>query len=74
MDFERFSESDLFQSLEAECAKSLGEIRCARGDLDKVESRLRFILSVIHSIKDRKVKRYEVNTTSSKTPTNTNRT
>lgn len=54
MDLTRYNHNELLRSLEAECAKSLGEIKCAQGDLDKANSRLRFILAVIHEMKDRK--------------------
>jgi hypothetical protein len=56
MDLTRYNQDELLRSLEAECAKSLGELRCAQGDLDKANSRLRFILAVIHEMKDRKEK------------------
>jgi hypothetical protein len=56
MDLTRYTDEELLRSLEAECAKSLGELRCAQGDLDKANSRLRFILAVIHEIKDKKEK------------------
>jgi len=55
MDLERYSKDDLIKSLEAECAKALGELRCLQGDAEKINSRLRFILAVIHNLKDRKV-------------------
>lgn len=55
MDFNQYKVDELIQSMEAEVAKCLGEIRCAQGDLDKALSRMRFILAVIHNIKDRKV-------------------
>jgi hypothetical protein len=54
MDLERFNKDELLRSLEAECAKALGELRCLLGDADKINSRLRFILAVIHNLKDRK--------------------
>jgi hypothetical protein len=53
MDLENFNNKDLLQSLEAECAKSLGELKCAQGDLNKISGRLRFLLSVIHILKER---------------------
>lgn len=54
MDLNDYSAEDLLKSLEAEIAKSLGELKCAQGDLDKISSRLRFALAVLHSIKDKK--------------------
>jgi hypothetical protein len=44
----------LLESLEAEVAKSLGELRCAQGDLDKINGRLRFVLAAIHILKGKK--------------------
>jgi hypothetical protein len=57
MDLKDYSDEDLLKSLEAEIAKSLGELKCAQGDMDKVNSRLRFALAVLHTIKDKKEER-----------------
>lgn len=54
MELERYSEEDLHKALVAECAKALGELKCLQGDADKINSRLRFMLAVIHNLKDRK--------------------
>jgi hypothetical protein len=54
MDLRDHSNEDLIKSLEAEIAKSLAEIKSAQGDLDKINSRLRFALAVLHIIKDKK--------------------
>ena len=54
MDLEDYSKEDLLKSLEAEIAKSLGELKCAQGDLDKINGRLRFALAVIHILKGKK--------------------
>lgn len=53
MQLEEYNTKDLLQSLEAECAKALNEIKTAQHDIDKANSRLRFILAVIHILKDR---------------------
>jgi len=53
MDLDRFTDEELLKSLEAEIAKSLGELRCLQGDADKINSRLRFALAVLHTIKER---------------------
>lgn len=45
---------ELVNSLIAEAAKAQNEIACARGDLDKAASRLKFILMVLNTIKTRK--------------------
>jgi hypothetical protein len=57
MDLRDHSNEDLIKSLEAEIAKSLAEIKHAQGDLDKINSRLRFTLAVLHIIKDKKEER-----------------
>ena len=54
MDLRDYSDADLIKSLEAEIAKSLAEIKTAQGDLDKINSRLRFALAVIHILKEHK--------------------
>jgi len=54
MDLQRYTDEELLKSLEAEAAKALGELKCLQGDADKINSRLRFILAVIHNIKQRK--------------------
>ncbi len=48
------TDNDLLKSLVAELAKAQNEIACARGDLDKATSRLKFVLMVVNEIKDRK--------------------
>jgi hypothetical protein len=55
MDLRDYSDEDLIKSLEAEIAKSLAEVKHAQGDLDKINSRLRFTLAVLHILKDKKV-------------------
>jgi hypothetical protein len=54
IDLEDLTRKDLLESLEAEVAKSLNELAHARGDLDKINGRLRFALSAIHILKDKK--------------------
>lgn len=54
MDLREYSDADLIKSLEAEVAKSLAEVKSAQGDLEKINSRLRFALAVLHTLKDRK--------------------
>lgn len=53
MDLEDFSNEDLLKSLEAEIAKSLGELKCAQGDLNKISGRLKFALAALHTIKSK---------------------
>jgi hypothetical protein len=54
IELEDLNRKDLLESLEAEVAKSLGELKCAQGDLDKINGRLRFALAVIHILKGKK--------------------
>jgi hypothetical protein len=51
MDLDQYSDEDLLQSIEAEIAKSLGELKCAQGDINKINSRLKFALVALHTIK-----------------------
>ena len=53
MDLEKYSQQDLIQSIEAEIAKSLGELRCAQGDINKINSRLKFALAALHTVKSK---------------------
>jgi hypothetical protein len=53
MQLEDYNTNDLLRSLEAECAKALNELKVAQNDIHKANSRLRFILAVIHILKER---------------------
>jgi hypothetical protein len=53
MHFEDFSVEQLILSLEGEVAKTISEMRHAQQDLDKAENRQRFILALLHHIKQR---------------------
>jgi hypothetical protein len=53
MDFYDHSITDILKSLEAEVAKSLAEVRHAQDDLDKATNRQKFILAVVHHLKQR---------------------
>jgi hypothetical protein len=48
------SDRELLESLIAEIAKSTGELRCARGDIEKAQSRIKFCLMVAHKLIERK--------------------
>lgn len=52
MIFDELSTEQLMRSLEAESAKASAELRCARKDLEQADARLRFVLSVIHHLKN----------------------
>jgi hypothetical protein len=51
MDFNDLSFDDVLTTLVAESAKALNEVRHAQDDLDKADSRLRFILAAIHNLR-----------------------
>lgn len=53
MIFDKLTNEELLRSMEAEAAKTLAELKCARKDLEQADARLRFLLSVIHYMKDR---------------------
>jgi hypothetical protein len=55
MNFDETPISDLLQGLEGEIAKSISEIRHAQEDLEKAQNRQKFILAVIHHLKQRKI-------------------
>lgn len=57
MDIRDYTDQELLQSLEAEIAKASNELRCLQGDAEKLAARIKFSLVVLHTIKDRKVKR-----------------
>ncbi len=47
------SDKELLESLIAEVAKASNEIKCAKGDIEKAQSRIRFINMVLHTLIDR---------------------
>lgn len=47
------SDKQLLESLIAEVAKATNEIKCAKGDIEKAQSRIRFINMVLHTLIDR---------------------
>lgn len=53
MIFDKLDTSDILKSMEAEAAKTLAELKCARKDLEQADARLRFLLSTIHHLKDK---------------------
>lgn len=44
---------ELLQSLVAELAKASNEIKCARGDIEKAQSRIKFINVLTHKLIER---------------------
>ena len=53
MIFDTLTNEQLIRSMEAEAAKAISEIKCSRKDLEQADARLRFLLSVIHHMKDK---------------------
>ena len=53
MNFNEHSTQELLQGLEGEVAKSMSEITHAQADLDKAMNRQKFILAMIHYLKQR---------------------
>lgn len=47
------TDKELLQSLVAEIAKATNEIKCAQGDIQKAQSRIRFLLVVAHELIER---------------------
>lgn len=47
------SDKELLQSMLAEIAKASNEIKCARGDIEKAQSRIKFLTLLIHELMDR---------------------
>jgi hypothetical protein len=47
------TEDDILRSIEAEIAKALAELRCAKKDLDQAEVRMKFALATVHYLKQR---------------------
>ena len=53
MIYDNKTDDEILRSLEAETAKALSELRCAKKDLEQAEVRLRFALSTVHYLKQR---------------------
>lgn len=47
------TDKELLQSLVAEIAKTTNEIKCARGDIDKAQGRIKFLLVLAHTLINR---------------------
>jgi hypothetical protein len=50
---ENKTDAELIRSLLAEIAKTQNEIRCARGDLEKANSRVNFCIAVLNELVNR---------------------
>jgi len=53
MIFDNKTEDEIFRSIEAELAKALNEMRCAKKDLEQAEVRMKFALATVHYLKQR---------------------
>jgi hypothetical protein len=53
MIFDKLELHDILKSMEAEAAKTIAELKCARKDLEQADARLRFLLSAVHYLKDK---------------------
>jgi hypothetical protein len=51
MDFNDLNSDQVLQTVVAEVAKAVNEVRHAQDDLDKADSRLRFILAAVHNLR-----------------------
>lgn len=47
------TDKELLESLIAEIAKATNEIRCAKADIDKAQSRIKFLLVLAHTLLNR---------------------
>jgi hypothetical protein len=47
------TDKELLESLIAEIAKTTNEIRCAKADIDKAQSRIKFLLVLAHTLINR---------------------
>jgi len=50
---DRKTDKELIQSLIGEIAKATNELKCARGDLDKANGRLQFLIVVTNTMLNR---------------------
>jgi hypothetical protein len=47
------TDEELLRSILAETAKATNELRCARGDVDKAQSRLQFTVALLNQLINR---------------------
>jgi hypothetical protein len=47
------SDKELLESLIKEVAKATNELKCARGDIDKAQQRLKFLIVLSHTLLNR---------------------
>lgn len=51
--FDDKTDDEIFRSILAEAAKAVNELKCARGDLNQADARLKFILAAINHLQER---------------------
>jgi hypothetical protein len=47
------TDKELLESLVVEIAKATNELKCAKADIDKAQSRIRFLLVLAHTLLNR---------------------
>jgi hypothetical protein len=47
------TDDELHRSMIAELAKTSNELRCAKADIEKISSRLGFLLALVHTVINR---------------------
>jgi len=52
--FDSKNDTELYQSIIAESAKATNEIRCAKADIEKATSRLKFLVMLANKLIERK--------------------
>ena len=53
MDFKDYTQEDLLKSALAETAKATNEIKSAKADISKAQSRLSFVLMILNRLTDK---------------------
>lgn len=53
MIFDDKTDEEIFRSILAEAAKAVNELKCARGDINQADARLKFILAAINNLQQR---------------------
>lgn len=53
MIYDNKTDDEILRSIEAEIAKALAEMRCAKKDLEQAEVRMKFSLATVHYLKQR---------------------
>ena len=54
MIFDNKTLDEIYDSLVAESAKAVNELRCAQKDLDQATARMKFVIATLHYLKNKK--------------------